>query len=655
MSLLLYLCALALAAPEPTADSTRRAVTVVEEEAQVDALLDQGRSGLALARARSVLEQDRSRADSWYLFARASRFEASTRPLLREALRLDRRHARARMGLGFQGESDGELHIAEAWYLEAVAADPGVAEAWVGLARTRRARGDRAGATAAAREGAALGHVPSRLLLAELSPEEAVETLEEGLEAHPDEPDLLAARAALHLRAGEIPVGVETAARALVSDPAHPAARRVHRAGRCMAAGTLDTEGFGFLERARSELFRRPVYAPSFVTSLVVVYPRCASSWMLEASTLHLQGYRARAVLALRRAVDLDLTDPTLRAALGAALFHAGKPLEARELLRIASTSLPGDPSLAVASGLATFAAGDVAAALEQLEATWREFPYRAEPALALASVLESQGLPDAALEILLETSRRVPTLGEVQQEVVRLAEVVGRKLEEPESGVPESVSVASESTIVVIGSSDTERLRSELEQRFQEIGYQPGKRRESYTVYRSSGPILPWVKVYDDGRVDMQQAGLIRTKEMAPQADGNPAIPLISKRKLAPRREAVLDQISPQLRAWRESIAADATEERAREQLPSQLIALWESGTPLDGSTGVLLGFPERRRALLQYWASRTCSDAGDRIRNEVRRFLQYEVQASGYPVTPEELQAANAACTCSATLRLE
>lgn len=102
--------------------------------------------------------------------------------------------------------------------------------------------------------------------------------------------------------------------------------------------------------------------------------------------------------------------------------------------------------------------------------------------------------------------------------------------------------------------------------------------------------------------------------------------------------RAAVVDELS----AYRDAIRQRALSQRV-ESLPDKLDRLWADGTPLWG--GSPLSTPgERRRAVLDHWATRTDTAEGRAISRIVELWLGQTVQRSEHPVTDEERRAAEA-----------
>jgi hypothetical protein len=80
--------------------------------------------------------------------------------------------------------------------------------------------------------------------------------------------------------------------------------------------------------------------------------------------------------------------------------------------------------------------------------------------------------------------------------------------------------------------------------------------------------------------------------------------------------------------------------------ELPDELQALWDEGVLTTG--GFVAGRTERRRLILDLWATRTDTPEGEAVREAVEAFLRAVVQSSPWPCTPEELESARARCPC-------
>ena len=121
----------------------------------------------------------------------------------------------------------------------------------------------------------------------------------------------------------------------------------------------------------------------------------------------------------------------------------------------------------------------------------------------------------------------------------------------------------------------------------------------------------------------------------------------LVSDAKLQPQKGRVASAIDPSFRFWREAIVSNAWAERVGEEIPDQLDGVWTRGEPFEGE-GTLEGWPERRVAILDFWAGRACTREGAEVRGLVALFLEYEVQNGPHPLTAAEIADANSKSLC-------
>jgi hypothetical protein len=77
----------------------------------------------------------------------------------------------------------------------------------------------------------------------------------------------------------------------------------------------------------------------------------------------------------------------------------------------------------------------------------------------------------------------------------------------------------------------------------------------------------------------------------------------------------------------------------------------LWTSGVAISGGPPIE-GVAARRAAILDFWASRTCTDAGDAIADVAAAFIRNEIQSGPDAASPEEIAASEAACGCDRSL---
>ena len=110
----------------------------------------------------------------------------------------------------------------------------------------------------------------------------------------------------------------------------------------------------------------------------------------------------------------------------------------------------------------------------------------------------------------------------------------------------------------------------------------------------------------------------------------------LPSRKKLDTVRTAVREELADEL-AWYQAVVARTAVEEQVAALPDQLDAVWNDGTPLYG-VGPLATPKERRRHVLEFWASRAATPEGQFVCRAVAAWLDATVQTSDHPITDEE-----------------
>jgi len=142
-----------------------------------------------------------------------------------------------------------------------------------------------------------------------------------------------------------------------------------------------------------------------------------------------------------------------------------------------------------------------------------------------------------------------------------------------------------------------------------------------------------PAGQVFYDGVID-EGAGVV-----LPPIEGSVYI-LPDMRRLRPIREAVLERLAPVVEQYRQ-VRANTFLVQRLDDVRAQLDALWTSGVPLDGR-GRLDTMEQRRRAILDFWASRLDNREGRAVSQVVEQFLRERVQRSDHPASEEEIRRA-------------
>jgi len=223
-----------------------------------------------------------------------------------------------------------------------------------------------------------------------------------------------------------------------------------------------------------------------------------------------------------------------------------------------------------------------------------------------------------------------------------------------------ESEAVGEE--IVVYGELEVVRRRRSLDRRIRATGYRPGVKKEDRTIYRPEAVWKPTVVVYDDGFVVMKRSRVrfepwVKGRTKAVWLSCIPPLSLmcirlsgrlVSPARLSAQKGRTMDAMDAPLDAWQEAIASNATRERLDRQIPDELEALWTAGVPMGGVGEPVEGPDARRSAILMFWAGRACTREGAAAREVAALFLEYEVQASPFPLTEQEVAQANRLQRC-------
>lgn len=237
----------------------------------------------------------------------------------------------------------------------------------------------------------------------------------------------------------------------------------------------------------------------------------------------------------------------------------------------------------------------------------------------------------------------------------------------------PTVEAVADEPTaeIVVYGDLLVERARQRVLDDLRSRGYTDVIERDGYVILRNDEAWKGDVIVHDDGWVRMKRQPLrLESRDLPWAEEGSPLAwascalyppmcvrsggVLVSRRKFQAQVARTLEPMQGDIASLGDRVADRAVDDTVND-LPARLFALWNDGVPLaDGAAS--LPTPEaRRRALLDYWESRTDTVWGDRVRLAVEAFIRAEVQTGPFPYPPAEIAAFNARRTCTRALDLE
>jgi hypothetical protein len=203
----------------------------------------------------------------------------------------------------------------------------------------------------------------------------------------------------------------------------------------------------------------------------------------------------------------------------------------------------------------------------------------------------------------------------------------------------------------VVYGEHLVQQSRKKVEAELVSQGYDQITRKEGYTLYRHDSTWKGEVRVYDDGWVQIRRQPV----RLGPPEGLHPLFCVfvtpcvrpggqtVGKAKFSAQKRRALVDLQPLARQYGDRVA-DLHVDDMLNTLPDKLLALWETGAPLEDGEAPLPTLAERKVALLAYWDSRTDTVWGRRVRAAVETFIRAEVQAGPNPFTAAEVQAFNA-----------
>ncbi|HJN74540.1 MAG TPA: hypothetical protein QGF58_11455 [Myxococcota bacterium] len=102
------------------------------------------------------------------------------------------------------------------------------------------------------------------------------------------------------------------------------------------------------------------------------------------------------------------------------------------------------------------------------------------------------------------------------------------------------------------------------------------------------------------------------------------------------------------------DAVAGRELAKKVYEDLPDWLDGIWYEGTDAWHDVPPYETPEERRRAILDYWISRTDNPYGDAVRVAVEQYILFEIQTSPTPYTDDEIAWANATRRCERELVL-
>jgi|TARA_B110000495_G_scaffold201212_1_gene218140 hypothetical protein len=236
----------------------------------------------------------------------------------------------------------------------------------------------------------------------------------------------------------------------------------------------------------------------------------------------------------------------------------------------------------------------------------------------------------------------------------------VGLALAE-DTGDPEGPPTPSE-TITIYGEARIARQRGEMIRTLKHLGYRETKRKNGRTTLRPRIPYRPTVVLDDDAWMQIKRSPI----RIDPPGSTNwrylwclPPFTItaaciqvggqvIGKRKLAHHKEDIVRATRYEMKEWQQAVVAHAMDQRLNTELPDLLDSIWHTGHSSD-TDGAFLETPaQRREAIFNFWANRSCVPEGTSVRELVATYIEREIQTSQFPAPSEELQNANDAQRC-------
>jgi hypothetical protein len=222
---------------------------------------------------------------------------------------------------------------------------------------------------------------------------------------------------------------------------------------------------------------------------------------------------------------------------------------------------------------------------------------------------------------------------------------------------------------IVVYDQLRVDQARDEVIATLRGQGYTEMLLRDDHVILRHPDPWRGEILLFDDGWIRVKRQPV--QYEPPPLFNPNPKAGInwlacvlapptcwrvggqvVSRRKFAAQRERVMAEVHDEAETFADRVADRETELTAN-ALADRLQVLWDTGSPLEDGPP-LVTIPERRRALFEYWDTRTETPQGARVRDVVRTFLDAVVQTTA-PFPADEIAALNEARRSARPLLLE
>lgn len=228
----------------------------------------------------------------------------------------------------------------------------------------------------------------------------------------------------------------------------------------------------------------------------------------------------------------------------------------------------------------------------------------------------------------------------------------------------PASETPTSSEEMIIHGESVVAKKRGELERKLRRLGYDKFIRKEGRTFVRHRTSYKPTVVIDDDGWMTVKRSPIridppgkrdnkLRYLWCLPPFTITPlCIKLggqtISRRRLQSHKERVVQGTRGYASEWRTAVINLAMDSRLGRDIPNMLDSIWTQGHTGEGDALVLDSHADRRAALMQFWAGRSCVKEGAQARELVHDFIVYEVQPSAHAASAQEIHQANSAQRC-------
>ena len=548
-------------------------------------LVAEGRVGSAEKVAREWLASAPEDPARWVLLAEIVSVDMDPAALIDEALRLDPTYAPAWTLSGNASFAAGDHGSATLAWERAVAMEPADVAAWRGLITALP--GD---SIVAQRALKALPGEPLAWL--------ATGRVDEAIARFPSNVDVRRAAADHHLASGN-----PMAALVILNDlPGVPTL--VTESVTCAANGSLSTSDAQSLPSMALTTGRRRALVGANLDGLTSTSADCPAVWMARSLFRSAVGDREAAATDLERAGTTPTPSLGVQRAVALARVRRGDQRGILTLGRI--WTVTHEPFVGISLAQALFAAQKADQGRAVLAHAMALYPLDPDVALAYVDRLGVDGHELQARDVLEALLVERPRHAGVVARARASSERTGRAwlTADQLADITADLSVdnlapdpLSDMTIII--QDDALTARKALEDRLSQLGYALGNDNGSVATYRSEVPLSPWVKVYADGRVEVQSSGVVR-----PPEDSNlpgSMIGVISRRKMKFRYERVLRATHAEAHALQEALATRQTMTRIGAELADQLQLLWDNGTSLTGSE-VLMTPAARRMALVDY-----------------------------------------------------